>query len=107
MSEAEIPHAVNLAILKSFYDLNNATVTGRALFSPNATTKIQPIELPLFGEEINKIFAADQTAGYSLRKLMQSLQNESIILHTPIQAVVHDFLTSAGEQTRFTGWTNW
>jgi hypothetical protein len=79
-SSIEVSHAVNLAVLQAFYDLDNDTLTGSTLLPPSKMRDIKGIKLPLF--DTDRLLAADETAGYSLRKMVDALQNESVILHT-------------------------
>jgi hypothetical protein len=104
-SSTEVSHAVNLAVLQAFYDLDNDTLTGSALLPSSKMCDIQGIKLPLF--DTNRLLAADETAGYSLRKMVDALQNKSVILHTPAEAVIHDFMTRMVEISKFPGWTSW
>jgi hypothetical protein len=104
-SSTEVSHAVNLAVLQAFYDLDNDTLTGGALLPPSKMRDIQGIKLPLF--DTDRLLAADEAAGYSLRKMVDALQNESVILHTPAEAVIHDFMTRMTEISKFPGWTSW
>jgi hypothetical protein len=39
--------------------------------------------------------------------MVDALQNESVILHTPAEAVIHDFMTRMTEISKFPGWTSW
>jgi hypothetical protein len=92
-------------VLQAFYDLDNDTLTGGALLPPDKLRDIQGIKLPLF--DTDRLLAADEAAGYSLRKMVDALQNESVILHTPAEAVIHDFMTRMTEISKFPGWTSW
>jgi hypothetical protein len=103
-SSTEVSHAVNLAVLQAFYDLDNDTLTGSALL-PSKMRDIQGIKLPLF--DTDRLLAADETAGYFLRKMVDALQNKSVILHTPAEAFIHDFMTRMVEISKFPGWTSW
>jgi hypothetical protein len=58
-------YAVNLAVLQSFYDLANATVSGKTLTPLNKLQEPQPLELPFFGKEVDKWLAADKAVSYS------------------------------------------
>lgn len=53
------------------------------------------------------LLAADETAGCSQRKMVDALQNESLIHHIPAEAVIHDFITRIVEICKFRGWTSW
>jgi hypothetical protein len=109
LSHVEARYAVNLAVLKSFYDMTSFNLTGRTLWAAGQTPEQQPLELKFFEDAANRYWAADETASYSLKKLADSLKNQTVILHTPAEAVVHDmlsrnvmFTTSAWSQ-----WTTW
>jgi hypothetical protein len=104
-SSAEVAHAANLAVLQAFYDMANETLTGSGLTPPSGMRDIQGIKLPLFGTD--KLLTADETAGYSLRKMVAALQNKPLILHTPAEAIIHDFMTRVVEFCKFPGSTSW
>jgi hypothetical protein len=41
---------------------------------------------------VTKVLAADSATGYSLAKVADSLKNESIIFHSPVDALLHDVI---------------
>jgi hypothetical protein len=92
-SAIEARYAVNLAVLKSFYDMASFNLTGKTLWAAGQTPEQQALELKFFEDVTNKYWAADETASYSLKKLTDSLKNQTVILHTPAEAVVHDMLS--------------
>ena len=108
-TQTEIGHAVNLAILKSFYDLGNVTLTGSSLFKTSELPDHQPLSLTFFGDSTSKLWAADDSASYSLKRLTEGLKNDSVILHSPAEAIVHDLLTRNALLTthKLTDWTFW
>ena len=102
LSSASVLHGVNLIILQNFYDLANVTLTGNTLFSPNRTYTPAPLRLPIFGENTSRLLASDESIGYSLRKLVSSLANESIVLHSPSEAILYDYINRMAQiQNKF------
>jgi hypothetical protein len=85
-------HAVNLPLLKSFYNMTNHTIAGDTLFSPLQLQPLDDLHLPLFGDEVSRLLAADKTVGYSLNKMADSLQNESVVLHSNAEAMLLEYL---------------
>jgi hypothetical protein len=102
----EIMYAVNLAVLQSFYDLANATVSDKTLTPLNKLQEAQRLDLPLFRREVDKWLAADKAVSYSLKKVVEGLQNDTVILHTPAEAVLKEFLAGTYERPRFQ-WRDW
>jgi hypothetical protein len=102
----EVRHSVNLAILQSFYEVTNISLSGRSLLRAEQVPEHQALELKFFGEATDKLWAADEAASYSLKRLSESLKNDSVIMHTPAEAIVHEMLTRNTLLTTFT-WTNW
>jgi hypothetical protein len=100
---------MNLAVLQAFYELNNVSLYGAQLVDAKLLETVQPIKLPFFSDRTNKLLAADEEAGYSLKKLTESLENDSVILHTPAEAVVHYLLRqkSLMRPLELTSWTTW
>ena len=64
----------------------NNTITGRDLIDSADLEEQPPIEFPLFADNISHILANDKAAGFALDKLADSLQNGSVVLHTPSEA---------------------
>jgi hypothetical protein len=80
-------YSVNLTVLQSFYDLTNATVSGKVLTPLNKLQETQPLDLPFFEKGVDKWLAADEAASYSLKNVGEGLQNDTVILHTSAEAV--------------------
>jgi hypothetical protein len=102
----DVLHSVNLAVLQSFYDLANVSLTGNKLNKPASLREAQPLKLPFFGDGTAKLLAADESTSYSLRRLTDSLKNDTIILHTPAEAVLKELL-SHPLMTGRPDWSNW
>ena len=83
-------HPVNLIVLQHFYNLTNVT----SLFSTADKLNVDPLKLPLFGDNVNKLLAADDEVGYSLRKQANSMQNDTTVYHSLTEAMLADYLTS-------------
>ena len=96
-SSSNILHAVNLALLNKFYNLTNTTLSGRSLVPSNRAVTPQPITLPIFGQNVEKILASDQAASYSLEKLVSALDNQSTVYNTPADALLHSVLERLSE----------
>jgi hypothetical protein len=89
----DVLHSVNLAVLQSFYDLANISLTGNKLNRPVSLREAQPLKLPLFGDGTAKLLAADESTSYSLKSLTDGLKNDTVILHTPAEAVLKELLS--------------
>ena len=105
----QVSHALNLAVLQTFYELSNASLNGAQLVNVSLLKTVRPISFPFFSDQTSKLLAADESASYSLKKLAESLQNDSVILHTPAEAVVHDLLrqSSLARSFEIMSWTTW
>ena len=87
-----VAHAINLIMLQTFYDMENTKLNGSVLFQPESRIRANDIVLPLFSDNTTKLLASDQEASYSLRKLAAGLQNQSVVLHGPSEALLYDYL---------------
>ena len=85
-------YLVNLAILQSCYDLTNETFSGDKLYYGDTLPSFEALKLPLLNSNISRILAADTEASYALNKLVNSFQNESVILHSASEAVLMDYI---------------
>ena len=105
---SSILHAVNLPLLRTFYEVANETLSGRTLVSAGKRVTPQPLSLPIFGHNITQLLAADKAAGFSLSKLANSLRNSSVVYHTPADAIIHSVLERLSASPSFWGTTsNW
>ncbi len=86
-------HSVNLAVLAKFYDLTNASIMSHDLFDFSELKEPKPIEWPIFEADSERLLAADKAAGYSLEKLAISMQNDSVVLHSSSEALLHDLIS--------------
>lgn len=105
--QAKPYYPVNLAILQNFYDLTNFTIqgrrpTGNRLPPGGEVVDLANLELPLFAEKTNRLLSADSEASYSLHKLANNLQNESVALHGSAEALLYDYLGRA--TSRLSSW---
>jgi hypothetical protein len=66
----------------------------------------QPLKLPFFGDGTAKLLVADESTSYSLKKLTDSLKNDTVILHMPAEAVLKELL-SHPLMTGRPDWSNW
>jgi hypothetical protein len=85
-------HTVNLIVLQHFYDTTNLTVTGKSLMSPENKLTPEGVNWKTYGEKVSNLLAADTSASYSLKKLAESLQNDSTVFHTPAESILSDIL---------------
>jgi hypothetical protein len=85
-------HAVNLIVLQHFYDTSNLTITGKSLMSEDNKLLPEGVNWKLYGEKVTSLLAADDTASYSLKKLASNLQNESVVFHTPAEAILSSII---------------
>ena len=51
--------------------------------------------------------AADKAAYYSLKKLAEGLNNDTVIIHTPAEAVLKEILAGPYGHTPRFQWRNW
>ena len=105
-SRVDVGHAVNMAVLQSFYDMTNETLMGQSILPPDQLRTPEPLNLTFFGDT-ERLLAADEQASYSLRKLADSLKNDTVIVHTPAEAVLRQLLNQAADDSTFPGWFNW
>jgi hypothetical protein len=96
-SEANVIFPVNKAVLDAFYEDFNET---DADLFPSTPTVLPELNLTAFNTEAAGRTASDQTISYSMKKLASALQNDSVILHTPAEALIYNFVHAE----RSTGW---
>lgn len=92
-SDSTILHAVNLIVLQHFYDMTNLSITGKTLLNQYERISPAAVNWKLYGDKVDKLLAADNSASYSLSKLAASLQNDSKIFHTPAEVLLEDIIT--------------
>ena len=97
-TESKILHAVNLAMLDAFYEGVNDSLTGQELFNASLDSTLSPLFVPIFGENMTRLLAADKTASYSLKRLAESLENESVAFHSPTEALLVDYINQQAAQ---------
>jgi hypothetical protein len=105
-------HSVHVPLLQTFYEVANNTLSGRLLILPHELQKQEDITLPIFGQNMSRLLAADKAVGYSLNKLAESLQNKSVVYHTPADAIVHEVMQQMSRPRSFwsfdiTSWMSW
>ena len=99
----DIAYPVNRALLDTFYDDDNDT----ALESlRNQPPELPPLNLTAYNSEASQRAASDTVISYSMKKLAAAMQNDSVILHTPAEALIYDFV-HAEKQTVISQWLNW
>jgi hypothetical protein len=76
--------------MRHFYDMTNVSISGRDLFAPSKLTDQPAIDWPLFADNTSGILARDKEAGYDLGKLADSLNNNSVVYHSPSEAALDD-----------------
>ena len=102
---ADVIYPVNKAVLDAFYDDFNES---DADLFPSTPSILPELNLTAFNTEAAGRTASDQTISYSMKKLASALQNDSVILHTPAEALIYNFVhaeRSAGWWDCFT-WSN-
>ena len=87
-----VMHPVNLALLQQFYDTGNENLSTQLLLDPSQVKRPVDLNLPFFGSNISQILAADKTDGYILSKVAESLKNNSVIYHSPSEALLNDVI---------------
>ena len=75
-SSSKAWHAKNVIVLQHFYDTSNVSITGRTLMTSDDKLQPERVDWKVYGEKVNTLLAADDTAAYSLKKLAASLQND-------------------------------
>jgi len=94
-----------LAILQNFYDMTNVTaLNGEAWPRQSEFGNIAELKLPLFAEKTDRLLAADTERSYSLHKLVNNLQNESVVLHGPAEGILYDYVRGQTARLSFSGW---
>jgi len=99
-------YPINLASLKAFYDEVNETSANDLFLVP---PQLPPFNLTFFGEEMSHLSAKDDKLVYDLTKLSDHLQNSTVVLGTPLEAMMYNFLNTQSSFWSFnTGsWTTW
>lgn len=102
-SDSSLLAAVNLPVIKHFYDTTNLTLTGDSLFSPENIPRLAPASWSLFSNNISSILASDTTNSYSLAKIADTIQNgtSTTILHNPSEALLYEFLQQRMSENTF------
>jgi hypothetical protein len=89
-----ILHPINLALLQQFYETGNESLSAKLLLNPSDVKQPAALHLSMFGNNVSQILAADKTDGYLLAKVAESLKNESVIYHSPTDALLNDVIRS-------------
>ena len=100
-------HGVNLALIQQFYDYTNLSISGRNLFDQTEYKKLEEIHFPIFIENTTRYLANDQKISYSLKKLATSLENDSLILHSPSEALLLDYIGQNSLKENFWHFNSW
>ena len=104
IQETGTAHPVNLAILQNFYDMTNVSaLNGEARTRQSEFGNIADLKLPLFAEKTDRLLAADTERSYSLHKLINTLQNESVVLHGPTEGLLYDYVRGQTARVSFSG----
>ena len=106
-NEIQPLHAVNLIVLQKFYDMENITLSGKALITVPDLPSQQLLHIPLFGNNVSRALAADTAIAYSLNKIAKAIQNDSVIFHSAGEAKLHEILNKKLDTWSFDfGWPN-
>jgi hypothetical protein len=104
-------YPVNLAILENFYDLTNLSearnLQRSSLYGSTGLPNFAPLTIPQFSENMTNLLAADTELSYSLSKLTANLQNESVVLRSPMEALIYDYLERQTSSVTRVDWTDW
>jgi hypothetical protein len=85
-------HGINLILLQSFYDLSNWTLSTKNMLESAEYREPENIHWKIYSENVTKILARDKQDSYDLKKLTETLQNGSYVLHSAGEALLFDFL---------------
>jgi len=77
--------------------MTKISISGLDLFAPSKLENQPATDWPLFSDNTSDVLARDKEAGYDLAKLAESLKNESVVYHSPSEAVLDDLLTKLQE----------
>jgi hypothetical protein len=91
-SDTTTLHAINLPVLQKFYDLANVSVIGERLHTASQLIEPEPFSWPLMSQNVTRLLAADTDMSYSLNKIATSLQNDSVVFHSPSEVMLYDLL---------------
>lgn len=100
-------HAVNLAVLQTFYDMGSVEIKGDELFQPTQHKIPADISWPFFSKNTTRLLARDREESYSLKKLASSLENSSVVLHSPSEALLYDYIQQQTEVNSFWSFKNY
>jgi hypothetical protein len=78
-AESQIHHAINLPLLAKFYNLTDETLNGAQLISPQHFKEPTPIQWRLFADRTNKTLAASKKLSFSLNRLAEAYNNDSVV----------------------------
>jgi hypothetical protein len=102
----DVRHTVNLAILQSFYEITNISLSGRSFLRSDQVPKHQPLELKFFGGPLINSGRLTKLLVTPLNGCRKARKNDSVIMHMPAEAIVHEMLTRNTLLITFT-WLNW
>jgi hypothetical protein len=97
-TRSTVQYTVNLALLHTFYVMANYSISGRDLIDPTKIKDLPPIDWPLFSANTSQIVAKDKADSYSLIKLAANLENNSVVFHSPSEALLYDYIGKIGLQ---------
>ena len=92
-------HTVNLIAIQTFYETINATLSSSQLYQPSEMKEYEQLNIPLFEDRTEHILTRDKENSYSLRKIAAAMENESVILHSPTEAMILDLINKHEETT--------
>ena len=89
--QESVLYPVNLALVNAFYEDVNGTFANELFNTPPI---LPAVNFKFFGDELAHLASKDERLAYSLAKLSSSLQNSSVILGTPLEVMMHEFLNT-------------
>ena len=97
---------VNLAMVNAFYDEVNETSSSQLFAQP---PDVPILNLTFFGDEMAHLSSKDEQLSYKLAKVSDNLRNSSVILGTPLEALMFNLFNSRPSfwQIDTYNWTTW
>jgi hypothetical protein len=110
-AESQIHHAINLPLLDKFYNLADETINGAQLISPQHFKEPVPIQWRLFAERTNQTLAASKKLSFSLNRLAEAYNNDSVVYAHSAEAILdeymHELMTATVTGKQNTDWQDY
>jgi len=101
-AETSLLFAINLPVIRHFYDTINLTLNGADQFLAHQIQHLAPLQWSVFSKNIYRILASDTENSHSLARIADSIHNGSdVIIHNPAEAVLYKFIQQRMVEDKF------